>query len=148
MSCHNIGAGMNAVVEKVVWLMDENKINVEAAREIISKCRTSVWWCDGNEYEAIESIRKCRCGWCLKQIEKGKPLYSLWNVRDYDMFLYDDVLDSKDGITLASDGVCEECIDYFVEKNCKEGSTSTQVIQDIMKHSSIEDNLSEGSENE
>ena len=147
MSCHDIGRGMNAVVEKVVELMDENKINVEAAREIISKCRTSVHWCDGNEDEAIESIRKCRCGWCLKKIEKGKPLYSLWNVRDYDMFICGGVLQSKDGMTLASDGICEECFDYVVAKKCKEGITSTQVIQDILKHSSIEDNLSEGSEN-
>lgn len=59
MSCHNIGRGMDSVVVQVIKLLEENEISKEAARKIIIACRNEVYWCDGNEYEAVESINRC-----------------------------------------------------------------------------------------
>lgn len=43
MSCHNIGMGLNSVVDLVVDLMDDKEISVKAARAIIAKCRRGVY---------------------------------------------------------------------------------------------------------
>ena len=113
MSCHNIGEGMDSVVEKVISLLDDNKISTEAAREIIAACRKGVYWCDGNEDEAIECIRECRCGYCLKKIERDqKQLLFLWDLdfMSYKLFIDEDILDCGN-IALASDGLCEDCFD-------------------------------------
>ena len=52
MSCHRIGLGMNSVVE------------------IIVACRNGVYWCDGNEDEAIACIIDCYCGNCLRKLHQ------------------------------------------------------------------------------
>lgn len=59
MSCHHIGKGMNAVVSEVINLLNDNEINLEAARKIIAVCRKGVHWCDGNKDEAISCISRC-----------------------------------------------------------------------------------------
>ena len=74
MSCHNIGRGMNYVVKNVIKMYDTGELTLEAARKIIAAARRGVNWCDGNEYEAVEIIRRCRCGRCLKKMEAGAPL--------------------------------------------------------------------------
>lgn len=133
MSCHDIGRGMNSVVEQVVSLLDSQKISTEAAREIIVACRRGVHWCDGNEDEAIEFIRRNRCGYCLNKIPKGMPLYSLWKVArfqpDYP-FREEDPLMCK-GVELASDGLCKECFEIVVNKICKEDFDVARVTQKV-----------------
>lgn len=49
MSCHSIGRGMNSVVKVVISLVDERKIEIEPAKEIIEACKKGVNWCDGNQ---------------------------------------------------------------------------------------------------
>lgn len=68
MSCHNIGKGMNSVVEVVIDLFECDKIDLNACKEIIRACKQGVHWCDGNSEEAIACISESYCGNCLKRI--------------------------------------------------------------------------------
>lgn len=146
MSYHDIGIALNTVVKQVIRLLDEEKISTEAAREIIVACRRGVHWCDGNEDEAVESIRRNRCGWCLNKIPKGLPLYSLWTLLSFQPdypFREEDPLMCK-GVELALDGLCEECFEAVVGKNCKEGFDTARVKKLIIDRSEPEEYLSEG----
>lgn len=109
MSCHDIGRGMNSVVDKVIEMYDEGELTVEAARKIIAKARKGVHWCDGNEGEAVASIRRCRCGRCLKEVPSGTPLYSVW-----DISVSKNIIDKNPDEILASDGLCLECFDIVL----------------------------------
>lgn len=77
MSCHDIGRGINTIVERIVELYDEGKYSTETARDLIATSRNGVHWCDGNEDEAVECIRRCRCGRCLKKMKAGEYLFSV-----------------------------------------------------------------------
>ena len=48
MSCHDIGQGMNSVVDVVVELYDHGKISRDAALKITNAARKGVHLCDGN----------------------------------------------------------------------------------------------------
>lgn len=124
MSCHDIGRGMNSVVQVTINLFDKGKISLDAAREIIHACRVGVYWCDGNEYEAVESIRNCRCGRCLRKVEKGDifintyEFYRYRNDRDLPKF-------GEINKNLASLRVCRECFiqivnDYYQKEDAGE----------------------------
>lgn len=83
MSCHNIGKGMNSVVEVVVDLFEHDKIDLNACKEIIRACKQGVYWCDGNSEEAIACINENYCGNCLKRIDhEGKIRVSSFQ-KDY-----------------------------------------------------------------
>ena len=56
MSCHNIGHGLNEVVRKVLEEFDAGLIPYESAFRILQQCAKSVYWCDGNEYEAAAGV--------------------------------------------------------------------------------------------
>ena len=99
MSCHNIGHGLNSVSSLVMQLYDEGKISESAARAILVKIRTAVYYCDGNEGEAYECLTdENRCGFCLRAIPSGQELncYDL----GYDMDKYN----------LASYCICPNCL--------------------------------------
>ena len=53
MSCHRIGLGMNSVVEKSIEMFENEEIGLNACKKIIVACRNGIYWCDGNEDEAI-----------------------------------------------------------------------------------------------
>jgi len=129
-------------VKRVIGLLDSKKISTEAAREIIVACRIGVHWCDGNEYEAIEFIRRNRCGWCLKKIPKGLPLYSLWSMSILDYLVGKDPLMCK-GAELASDGLCEGCFENVVDKICK-GIDAARMKELLIDEDKPEKYLSEG----
>ena len=114
MSCHNICRGMNYVVKNVIKMYDTGELTLEAARKIIAAARRGVNWCDGNEYEAVEIIRRCRCGRCLKKMEAGAPLYSVWDV-PVDSPGYSRILDTEPEI-LASEGLCSSCFDIVINR--------------------------------
>lgn len=111
MSCHDIGRGMNSVVDKVIEMYDSEELTLEAAKKIIAQARKGVYWCDGNEWEAVASIRRCRCGRCLKKMTSGTPLYSVWDISGRK-----DILDEKPDEILASDGLCQKCFDIVVNR--------------------------------
>lgn len=114
MSCHNIGKGLNSVTRVVIEEYDSGNINLEGAKRILNECARAVNWCDGNVYEATDYIRRCRCGNCLKMVEKGEKLYSVWDVSK-DVSNPDEITEHY---TLASDGLCEECFDKILNEYC------------------------------
>lgn len=130
MSCHDIGRGLNTVVQVVMTLFDEGKVDLDAAREIVYACRKGVHWCDGNEYEALESIYTYRCGRCLERVEKGGLLF---DTNDFWRLSYRSDRDLPDGnkirdnckIQLASHKLCRECFvrvvnDYYQREDAGE----------------------------
>ncbi|MBR1686767.1 MAG: hypothetical protein IJ708_16725 [Clostridia bacterium] len=115
MSCHDIGRGMNDVVRRTITLYDRNEIALEPAKKIIATCENAVNWCDGNSYEALDYIRRCRCGKCLKLVPKGEKLYSIYDLPyEYEnKYPY-----MQEELELASDGLCEECFDRLMPAYC------------------------------
>lgn len=142
MSCHDIGRGMNSVVDKVIVLLDDGYVSLEAARAIIAACRKGVYWCDGNEYEAVASIRRCRCGKCLKVIKEGKPLFSVWDL-PYDFPDVGHILD-KGEIVYATDGFCETCFDEVLADHCGDADAGPKMRKYIMEHCGERSYLSDG----
>lgn len=148
MSCHDIGRGLDTVVQVVMKLFDEGKVSLDAAREIVYTCRIGVHWCDGNEYEALDSIYTYRCGRCLGRVEKGGLLFNtndflrLSYRNDRDLPKYEEITD-EGKVKLASHRLCRECfirevndyyqredageemIDYFITNLREEEYTST-----------------------
>lgn len=82
MSCHNIGKGMDSVAKIVIQMYVNNEITKDAALRLFRALRDGVNWCDGNSYEATESISKILCGRCLKQFTEGEKPSSLWDAED------------------------------------------------------------------
>lgn len=116
MSCHNIGEGLNSVAEVVLKLFDEGKISKDVFKELIFSCRSGVHWCDGNEPEAVECIRNNRCACCLKKLQPGEPLYSIWDIsfetdRNYKIYELEDK--EEDGC-LVADRLCTNCFDKIL----------------------------------
>lgn len=70
MSCHRIGLGMNSVVEKSIEIFENEEIGLNACKKIIVACRNGIYWCDGNEDEAIACIIDCYCGNCLRKLHQ------------------------------------------------------------------------------
>lgn len=101
MSCHDIGRGVDFIISKVLDMYDDGKISKEATLEMLSEFPSAVNYCDGNEYEALETLTKTHCAKCLKKyggngervsfndaydilqkddfIEPGKYSYSWWH---------------------------------------------------------------------
>lgn len=138
MSCHDIGRGMNSVVRTTVSLMDEGKISKEAAKTIISCCKQSVNWCDGNEGEAIDYISGCMCGRCMKLVPEGEKLYSVYDVsRDFpDYYHLDDYL--------ATDGLCEDCFDIVFKERTGDDTAGETQRHYIEEHNDPEEYTSTG----
>lgn len=142
MSCHDIGRGMNSVVNVVVDLYDKKKIEKEVAKTLIMACRKGVHWCDGNEYEATESIRRCRCGKCLEVVPEGNYLFSVWDVSNEVPDKYK-ILDDKSTM-LASDGLCEKCFDEVINAYCQDSTAGAREREYILLHEDENNYLSEG----
>ena len=99
MSCHNIGHGLNEVVRKVLEEYDAGLIPYESVFRILQQCVKSVYWCDGNEYEATACMYD-RCGRCL---QKGMPMFKLGVLYDNQEVL---------------ERVRKEAIDYHLCQDC------------------------------
>lgn len=141
MSCHDIGRGLNTVVETTIGLLENNEISKDAARKIISSCRKGVHWCDGNEDEAIDCIRRCYCGNCMERIAKGKPLYSVWEVSNDVPNRYR----ITNNHNLASDCLCENCFVEIMNKHCNDENAGKREIEYIKENFSNEEHyLSRG----
>ena len=136
MSCHDIGRGLNTVTKKVIELYDLGCYSTETARDLIATARNGVHWCDGNEYEAVACIRRCRCGRCLKKMKPGEYLFSVWDV-PYSVPKSEEIIDCEhieDEKPLASDGLCEECFDIILGKHCNDLTAGERERKYIMEH--------------
>lgn len=71
MSCHEIGKGMASVGEEILRLFDEQRYDVETARQLLQATIRGVSWCDGNKDEAeVSLVGRCAC--CLKKVDSPK----------------------------------------------------------------------------
>lgn len=135
MSCHDIGRGLNNVVRVTMRLMDEGKISKDAAKVIVHCCAKSVYWCDGNEYEATNYIRRCICGKCMRLVPKGEKLYSIWDIKD--------ALNRAGAIArkfdLATDSLCETCFDSVLNEYYGDDAVGESERQFIEEHSENSD---------
>lgn len=77
MSCHDIGHGLNSVTEVVMEMYMNDKITKDVASRLFHALRAGVHWCDGNEYEATESLEGILCGRCLKVFEEGDDVVGI-----------------------------------------------------------------------
>lgn len=120
MSCHDIGRGLNSVVRRTARLLDEGRIDQEAAGEIFLACRKAVHWCDGNEGEATDVVQPCMCGRCLRIVAAGEGLYDLWDAQGMTWKKLRDT-------ALVTDRLCTECFDKVIaEINPEEGMPEEQ----------------------
>ena len=136
MSCHNIGRGIKTIINKIVALYEEGRYSADTARELIAAARRGVHWCDGNEDEAIDEIRRCYCGRCLKKMNKGAYLFSVWEVSG-DVTQPYDIIDCKrieDELPLASDRLCEECFKIVLSKHCNNPEAGDREVKYIMEN--------------
>lgn len=141
MSCHDIGRGMNRVVKTTISLFDKKKISRESAVKIIACCRNAIYWCDGNEGEATDYIRRCRCGKCLRLVPEGEKLYSVLDLPD--AFYREKIID-MDRLRIASDGLCEQCFDESIQPFCDDTYTVDALKKHIEEWYDEEDYLSDG----
>ena len=125
MSCHHIGRGMNSIVRRTITLYDHNEIALEPAKKIIATCENAVNWCDGNGYEAVDYILRCRCGKCLKLVPEGEKLYSIY---DFPLEFQHKHPQMDEELELASYGLCEECFDRYMPEYC-EGEWDTEILK-------------------
>lgn len=139
MSCHSIGKGINAIVRRTITLYDRGEIAFEPTKKIIATCANAVNWCDGNEYEALDYILKCRCGKCLKLIPCGEKLYSLYDLpKPYKKEPY--II--CDELEMASDVMCENCFDQYMQRY----SDEIGAVEEMKKYieNTSDEYLSEG----
>jgi hypothetical protein len=117
MSCHDIGRGMASVADVVIELYEKKQVDKDAAIQLILACRKGVYWCDGNEYEAIETmIRAGYCGLCFEKKESLSSVFDNDLGSSYKYQVFKDY-DKK----AAHYYLCPECkqvvLDSFKEKN-------------------------------
>lgn len=85
MSCHDIGRGMNNVVSYVMDLYRAERLDKRTAKKIITVTRKSVYFCDGNEDEAVRCMQKI-CGCCLRAASEDEDMLDIYlQGRCYDL---------------------------------------------------------------
>lgn len=94
MSCHDIGRGVDFIIEKVLDMYDHGKISKEATWEMLNTFPNAVNYCDGNIDEALDTMTYTHCSGCLKKYSEEENAV-LFNDVD-TMLKYDtDVIDNK-----------------------------------------------------
>jgi hypothetical protein len=58
-------------------MYDTGEITIKTALKLFTALRNGVYWCDGNEHEAVRSIFNCRCGNCLKKMKPGEKFFDI-----------------------------------------------------------------------
>lgn len=136
MSCHDIGRGLNSVAMVVIDLYDHGEITIDAARKLLHQCCKGVHWCDGNEYEAVACCRENRCGYCLKKLETGTPIFNLydvigymytWEERQDKARIVEDYVDEKTGYTF----LCEHCLVKLLTEACGDKAKVLNAIKEM-----------------
>ena len=130
MSCHSIGAALNNVGEKILEMYENGKIDAETAKELLCTIRRSVHFCDGNEYEATETLEENYCGCCLRKMKKDDLFLHLYHTSDRVinnhkiMNLY----------KLGSDKVCYDCFCKLLYDYTKIDNIGEMEKDYIMQH--------------
>lgn len=140
MSCHDIGRGMNQVSKEVMTLYDAGEINFKAAKKLLLVTGWAVNWCDGNQGEAHTYYSRCTCGSCLKRVEKGQKLYSIYHISNEVKNYWN--IDRK--YELVGDRLCQECFDRILNDYCKDPAAGERERKYIESHYQPEEYVSEG----
>lgn len=124
MSCQYIGKGMDFVVKNVIQMYDNKELSLEAAKKVIAFARKGVHFCEGNEDEAIASIRNKRCGICFKKKSDGELFYSVRHISE-DKVGENDIMNGSDAI-FASDFLCQSCFDEVINRWFKDDTAGNR----------------------
>lgn len=111
MSCHEIGPAMNSVIDVVFELYDKKELSQDTSVTLIRALRKGVHYCDGNEYEAIESVSKCRCGKCLRALKPGED-----RIYDFNDLSSNDYYNLKRQTDIAYLNMCVKCTDAILNE--------------------------------
>ena len=133
MSNHSVGHSLNDYfTEEVIDLYDNQKLDYESMLKLFNAMRSVINCEDGNYEEAIECIRRSRCGKCMKKMQSGEPLYSLYSTRMCcSARMRNDYYKLEE--QLVSDSLCTECFDTLVneyEGNFDAGPTYRKYIEE------------------
>lgn len=113
MSCHDIGRGMDSVTQVVIKMYDTREITIKTALKLFTALKRGVYWCDGNEHEAVQSIFNCRCGNCLKRMKPGEKLFNIYDSpSEVTENSYDVLRNYKEDY--AGWRFCTECFDKII----------------------------------
>ncbi len=69
MSCHDIGRGVDFIIQNVLDMYEHGEISKEATLKMIRTFPRAVHYCDGNESEALEYLTDNYCCGCLHEYE-------------------------------------------------------------------------------
>ena len=69
MSCHDIGHGVDFIIQNVLDMYEHGEISKEAALKMIRTFPQAVHYCDGNESEALEYLTDNYCCEWLHEYE-------------------------------------------------------------------------------
>lgn len=105
MSNHAIGHGINIIVKKIFQRFDEGKIDRETTIDLIHDCISALYYDDGNADEALKGVNTCRCGMCLKKVDKIINPYKLWGWNYQEIDKLDDAVEENTAYL----AFCEEC---------------------------------------
>lgn len=78
MSCHDIGRGVDFIIQNVLDMYEHGEISKEAALKMIRTFPQVVNYCDGNESEALEYLTDNYCCGCLHEYGMRKPTTNRW----------------------------------------------------------------------
>ena len=115
MSCHDIGRGLNSVSGVVIQLYEEGRFDVETAKKLLHACREGVYWCDGNESEAVADVVDAGyCGLCMKKTEQLSNVYDneLGYPECYKVF-------KEFNVNAAHYYLCPECKKKVLDSYCQ-----------------------------
>ena len=77
MSCHDIGHGVDFIIQNVLDMYEHGEISKEAALKMIRTFPQAVHYCDGNESEALGEFRSPYEVWDAPQENGAFYGYSL-----------------------------------------------------------------------
>ena len=131
MSCHDIGHGINAVMEVVFDLYQDGEITPNAVRKLGHIAQRAVHWCDGNADEAIEVFLGQMCGRCLKIVDDENELYDIYRSSlGWDTCYR---IEDNDEEPFASFEFCADCFDFLVNHATGDPNAGARDRQDIDK---------------
>ena len=115
MSCHDIGKGLSSVVKVILYKLDTGEIGVDSARDLLYACRMGVYWCDGNESEAMIQMHQMRCGYGLKKLSEGETIYNPYYLPYEFKGKHRQELKQLDD-KVADTFLCSECFEKLIDE--------------------------------
>ena len=110
MSCHDIGRALNYVQEEIIEQYENGKLDKDTAKTLLIRSREAINFCDGNLEEATASFDKCYCSDCMRKVDEGEELFTLYIGYPWYQQI-DKYLDEHD---MVGTMLCEACFDKML----------------------------------